>query len=394
MTDHRYNVRITHKDKGVGFTVRDALRNSQKQPHSPIRQARFSGEPSGSETIIEVTVDDTPTREFIRKSIENSGRVPSIPGIYSIESIELLEDGAQREGKRVKELERELGTAQRETARLRDESSKLRQEATHNVKLESPVHGLLAYFDTRRYSPNTMFSDPAEIGFARSVVCEHRENTFEEYASHILGRRIAKEEIEVALTYNPEKPDDMKALRSKYETARAETEFLSTLKEEISGIPASLREDYIRVIEQKNHAETINVYESKVKERQETEKLRGTLEELKTKYTAFSEGFSLLSQAGDEVEVIFAPRKGGELDVYFPFVARNVKAGFIDDLKKELHTYFGSNGTDVKPLENRFVAYTISGGKEISDKVGHMVEDVPFTLRIAGFNKLIPYRLG
>src|SRR3989338_7099912 len=103
--------------------------------------------------------------------------------------------------------------------------------------------------------------------------------------------------------------------------------FLAKLKEGSQEIPESLRGDYIKLIEAKGHDETIKEYEGKVKERQETGKLKDTIEKLKERHSAFSENFGLISQAGNEVEVIFAARNGDKLDVYFPFVARNMKAG-------------------------------------------------------------------
>jgi len=394
MADLKYIVRITHKEKGIGFVTRDALRNSQKQPHSLIKKAAFAEESSTERTVLEVTVDDGHIGNFIRNTIEKSGRMPSGQGNYSIDSIEFVEESISRE--RVKELEKNLGSTQRQLGALRDENGKLKHEAgSKKIEIGSPVEGLLAYFETKKYLPELIFEDPAEIGFARRVVCEHTGDTFEEYANHMLGRRVAQEDIEAALSYKSEEPEELKGLKTKYDIAKSEMHFLAKLKEGSQEIPESLRGDYIKLIEAKGHDETIKEYEGKVKERQETGKLKDTIEKLKERHSAFSENFGLISQAGNEVEVIFAARNGDKLDVYFPFVARNMKAGFIEDLKKELQAYFEQGSiVEARQLENKFVAYSLTGINDITGKISHVMDDVPFTLRIAGFNKVVPYRIG
>lgn len=384
MADLKYKIKISHRDKGLGFNAKTALQNAQRQETSPIKQARFSGQPSSSNTNIEVTVDDVTLRDIITNTINSSGMMPK-GGLYTIEGVELQEE----DNSRMKDLQRESGALHRQLKTLREENAELRQSLTRNrAEVNTPLEGLLAYFETTNYSPEVILEDSTDLDFAQRVFSGDIENNFVNYANHVLGESLSEEEVERVLAYEP---DEMPELHSRYETAMKELGFLEKLKSGKTEIPETLCATYIEVIEEKGHDETIREYESRVQEQKEVMLKQGKLKQLKGKYDSFSEQIDLLTQASGEVPVIFHLGENN-VEVYFPFRVRDVKAGFIEDLRKEVETYF-ENAT-VGYLDSKFVAYRVNGGEGFTEGVDHLVEDTPVTLRVAGFNTIVPYRLG
>ncbi len=387
MADLTYLVTIEHRDRGVGFTARTALQNAQKQGTSPIKQAKFSGQPTGSHTDIEVTIDDASLRETIIGAIDVSGRMPSKPGLYSIRSVELQRGEADLE-----ELQRHSKVSQRQLASLREENARLRQGLTSSrIEVNTPLEGLLTYFATTNYSTGVILDDSADLDFARRVFGENIENKFVNYANHVLGENLSEEDIERVLAYKPKAPEEMSELHLRYEAAKKELGFLEKLKSGETEIPETLRDDYIRVIEVKGHGETVREYMAQVQAQENAESNQEKLRQLKDKYDSFSEKMDLLNQAGGIVPVIFNFKESG-VELYFPFNVRDVKSGFIGDLRTEVETHFG-NAT-VESLEHKFVAYQVTNGSNCVEGVDHLVNDTPITLRVAGFDKITPYRLG
>lgn len=391
MTDLTYIVEIDHKEKGIGFTAKTALKNAQKQKTSPITNVRFSKQPTGSHTTLEVTIKDTPLTDIITSVIESSGRMPTTNGSYSIKSIELQkkEDNLQE---KMKSLQRKQGSFQRQLTTLREENAQLRKSLTQqHVEVDTPLEGLLAYFSTTDYSPEVVLDNPADIDFAQRVLSGDTTNLFVNYANHVLGECLTQEEVDTILNYKAKDSTELSALHLRYEIAKKELDFLKKLKSGDTEIPETLRAEYIKVIEEKGHDETVRAYESTVQEQEEAQLRQKNLRQLKENYDSFSEQVTLLTQVKQEVPVIINHMKSS-VEIYFPFVVRDVKAGFIGDLKKEIETYF--EGATIEQIDNTFVAYRIHTNDDSAEEVDHLVEETPVTLQVAGFNKIVPYRLG
>ena len=207
----------------------------------------------------------------------------------------------------------------------------------------------------------------------------------------MLGENLSEEDIERILAYEPKAPEKMSVLHLRYEAAKNELVFLEKLKSGETEIPETLRDEYIKVIEVKGHDETMREYMAQVQAQENAESNQEKLRQLKDKYDSFSEKMDLLNQAGGIVPVIFN-FKESSVELYFPFNVRDVKSGFIGDLRTEVENHFG-NAT-VESLEHKFVAYQVTNGSNFVEGVDHLVNDAPITLRVAGFDKIIPYRLG
>src|SRR3989338_6104570 len=143
MAQLTYVISIRHKDKGLGFTAKTALQNAQRQTVSPIKQAKFFGQPTGSHSQIEVVVDDAILCDTLTKIITSSGRMPNQDGMSTIEEVKLesKEGPLQQE---VENLKRQQGSSQREITLLREEIGTLRQNvAQSKIKVNTPLEGLL-----------------------------------------------------------------------------------------------------------------------------------------------------------------------------------------------------------------------------------------------------------
>ncbi len=394
MTNLTYILTMSHKDRGIGFTAKTALQNAQKSPHSPIVQAKFSGTSSSSETIFEIEVEDSPLTAIIENAINSSGRMPAVQGTYKIEKIELqvADSGSSRA---TKNLQRDLSSAQRQAGLLREENARLRQESTlaakNKVEITTPLQGLLAYFETTNYNPEVLLEERVDLDFAHRVLSGEIRNTFDNYINHVLGRELSVEDIQKILTYQEIESEESARLRAEYETAKTELEYLEKLKSGKTDIPETLRPAYIKFIEDKKHEKTVNEYDAKQQEQKKIIAEKAMLLKLKEKYGTFSDSINLLTDASSEVPVIFNMLKN-TVEIYFPFNSRDVKSGFIDDLTKELKSYF--DDAEVELLEGKQVAYKIVNGKNLADAVDTLIEDTPVTLKVSGFSKIVPYRLG
>ncbi len=389
MADLKYVVRLAHDGRGIAFSAREALRNAAKQSISPIRQVVFSGEPTGASSRLEVTIDDSLLCRTITNAIDISGRMPHDPGSYTIESVVLQTKDIPTVGK---DIQKDYAAAQREVVVLRDENARLRQDLTRpRVEVHTPLDGLLAYFESTKYSPEVLLEDSADLDFARRVFGKEMNNTLSDYITHILGESVTEDEVERILTSTLDSSEEMEKLRSQYDIARKELDFFAKLKSGEAMVPESLLPSLISTIEAKNHPVTINAYESRVKEQEELNSKQDTFRQLKQKYDSFSEKIDLLNHAGGDIPVIFNFNEDG-VDLYFPFQSRIVTTGFVGDLREEVKAYFGTS--TIKPLDHKFVAYRVTDGPSLKENIDRLIEDTPVTLRVAGFNRIAPYRLG
>lgn len=387
MTRFIYLVRLEHTEKGIGFTAKTALQNAQRTPRSPITQAHFFGQPTGKETTIKVEIEDEPLTEIIRRTIETSGRMPNDSRLYTIEDIQFYKDGNENN-----EVESRREAIQRELTAVREENARLRQDGMNKrADITTPLDGLLAFFETKSYVPESPLEDFTDLDFARRVLSGGTQNTFSSYASHVLGKDLNANDVAKLLAYKLKDQNETDSAHASYETARKELAYLDKLRTEESDIPESLRADYIRIIEAKNHPAAIQEHEKIIREEKETQTKQEKLLQLQKKYAAFSEQLSLVNEAGSTIPVIFNFSEKS-LDLYFPFITRDMKKGFMDDLESELKTFFFD--ATVARKDHTFVSYNVQGSNNTSEGYEHLLHDTPTTLRVAGFDKIIAYRLG
>jgi len=257
MDELTYLVRIKHKEKGIGYTAKTALQKHQKQETSKITKAQFHVQPSSKKTLIEVTVNDSEFRETIEAAITKSGRTPTSG--WEIESIEVLSEGEAYKEKYL--------TIRKERDDLQGENEQLnRRIRLEKPKIETPLEGLLAFFETIDHSADIMLDDADDLEFTRRVMSGQVQDTFRNYVNYILGKNYSEEDIEAILSYEPVHPEEMQELESRYEVAKRELEYLNKIESETSDIPDSLREEYIKIIQSKNHPKTIEEYEAIMQE--------------------------------------------------------------------------------------------------------------------------------
>ena len=145
MTDLTYRVKITHDDKGIGYSAKKAFEAHQRQPFSFIVQARFAEQPTSVSTTLDIIVRDDHFLTNLREIINRSGRMPNNNReTYKIESVELLHDS--QAGERLKDLQRLYSALQRqlETQRLENQDLLSRGSQIEVQTVSTPLHGLLA----------------------------------------------------------------------------------------------------------------------------------------------------------------------------------------------------------------------------------------------------------
>ncbi len=384
----RYLVTITHKERGTGFVARDALQKAQKQKTSPIIRATFSGSSTNSRTDLEVLIDDSSVYEVIKNTLSSHGRLSE--GSYTVESIELIQENPLEED--VKRLRRENGTLQRRLNGLREDYSELRKEL-EDVKSEitTPLDGLLAYFKTQSYAPSTIFDDSAELDFALSVLNNNIENTIENYVNHMLNSNYTEEKIEEILDYQPKEQTELKELKSKYDESKKHLDYLEEQKN--NNAPSAVLEVIEKLVEDRGDQQIVEEYESYLEADEKIKPLQGRLKSLKGKHQSFSEHIDLINEAGEEIPVIFQSIENG-LEICLPFQAKKTSEGFVQNLAEEIKTYFSSQSEVTILDQNHFVGYRVENKIGLNETPNDLINEIPVTLKTAGFNKILPYRLG
>ena len=384
MTDIKYVVEITHSEKGIGFLAKDALQSAQRAGGgSLVKQARFAEPPTGSVTKIEVVVDEAYVPEHLSQILVNSGRLHK--GHYEIKSISVVSDEATLR-QRVEELEGQYRIAQRDTSSLREENTRLRAAVK---PVGTPLEGIIKYFDTLDLKPQTFLEDAVDYDFGRLVSAKATPNTFANYVKQVLGTDLGEEQIKAVLGFDPQSANaEFAGLETLYRTALEELVYMQRLEEGSVDMPLTLREDTIKIIKGKTHEAIIKNYEARRQELDKNAELHQILTRLQEKYQKFAEHLELLEVAADEIPVAFN-MTGSGVQIYFPFKTRAVRTGFIEDLGREISSYFG--GAKLKTLPYDYVAFEVAVSNV---RIAPVVEDMPFTLKASGFNRIIPYVLG
>jgi len=382
----RYIIRLLHDDKGIAYTAKTALQNASKQPTNSIRSAQFLGQPTGKKSEHVVTIDDSGIKEIIQKTLENSGRMPKTGDIkWSIESIEREGDDSEKLRYELEGLTKKLRIVEGESASLR---GKLNEE---RADIHSPLEGVLAYFDTLRCSAEPVMSDAVDISFAQRFLNEEVDNSLADYVSHNLGRIVTVEEIKGAMTYSGDKDEEMEELEISHAEAIVQLAYLDKLRKGITDVPESLRKDTIRLIEAKRPDEIVEKYEAKQMELEERDQFKTTIRRLQGNHDRIRESLEALSEASQRVPVVFNSSEEG-LEIFFPFRTRLVSSGLVGDLSQDISQRV-ENG-NVLPLDSRFVAYRLEGDYDYSSVIESIVEDVPLSLRLTGYDSIDAIRIG
>ncbi len=380
MTNLEYLLNISTDDKGIGFSIKEALQNAARTGNTPIVQARFAEEATSSVSKIKVTVSDQGVIKQITDVIERSGRVPNNQNrtLYNIESVTLIGPYSENPDfiKTNEESSEQFHNLQQTINDLRAERDLLLERKVPNSALDA----LLLYFGSIKCSAEIVLDHSTNLEFVKKVFCGELANSFTNYVNQVLNNSLKEEEINKALTYKPK--DDKPAIQD-YETATKELEFLDQINSGKVSVPESLRTQIIETITAKNHQNTIEEHNKYLKEKLKLEELKSTLKQLKKKYDSFSATIDLLNQASSELPLIIQ-KIDLEVGLYFPFKVRDTKSGFITDLGTEVRNSFGS----VETLNSDFVAFKVP-----ASGVDRLLAEVPITLRLVGYNKLLPYRL-
>src|SRR3989344_3946579 len=84
-----YVIHLTHKERGVGFSAKQAFQAQLGQGHSSITAVRL-GEHTSDRSELFITLEGDANQELLENVLQKSGRMPSREGTFKIESIELV----------------------------------------------------------------------------------------------------------------------------------------------------------------------------------------------------------------------------------------------------------------------------------------------------------------
>lgn len=395
MGEITYKIVIEHKSRGIGFSAKEALKNFQKQDSSPIKKVTFAGRNTNQKSEFLVVLDDQTTIDYLTNCIEGSGRMPHEKGAYQITDIELFEE--EPDNTELKNTKADLASKVKALDQLQRESKKLRAELAEaqREEINQPLQGLLLYFENLDYKADNILDDSVDSGFLSRVLSGKLENKPVDYVNHVLGKELSGEEVQEALKYNLDR--EIPEADREYNEAKDELKFLESLKDGSSGVPESLVPTLINNIESKDHQKTISSYRALEEESEKKKELAAKVEGISKKFERFSEQISLLLEASEELPIIVYKQKNS-LEIYFPFIRSSTKTGLINNLGNDL----SFNDIVVEQLEHKFVAYKGELSDESEDTmpqslderlnfyISSIMEDVPFTLQAAGYNKVKP----
>jgi len=374
----KYLVKVEHKDKGVGYSVKKALKNSQKQEHSPIIDARIIGVPSSTSTTIMVSLDDVVATSLIGQAIDTSGQLPTNGNLKPKYTIELYKDDIAIEPE-IQNTTEEIEKKQQKT-----------QFTERQKQITTPLEGMLAYFETTRYVPQQVFDNPEDRDFARMIFTGLKENSFLSYFNHVTEREMTEKEINKTLREELLSEDELSELKTRFDDARREAEYVVSMKKD-PNVPESLKEPIISMVLEKGTIEIIRDYIEATKEQQKLRVAKEDIADNKKRYDSFKEHLELLDEVGHEFPILFN-HEDGALDIYTPFKPEDTSNHLLSELTDELSRMF--EGSKPKILEHDYVAFRIEGATDYSEGIKRMVSNVPCSLRLSGVKEIIPYVLG
>lgn len=390
-----YVIELTHSDKGIAFNARDALKRNTSPSSGYVVQARFKEEASSGRSTILVSLRGDRNEEYLREVLGKSHLIH--PGAHlRIESIHpLAEEGSTvREGglqAKLAATEERHQQARVELEQTKDENVRLKRRLETAGKVESPLEGLLNYFDQHQLDVAKVIDDEFDIRYLRKVLASEIEDTFFNYVNFGRETPLPEEEIQELeqFDYNAAS-QELTDLEKKVTEAQEQLAYMQGVEEGKIPVPAAVRQTVLDSLHALEPEKTIARYqelEGSIVQKRERQQV---ISKQRERYQALGEHRELLKVASREIPVIFN-NVNDTVEIYFPFQSKKVKPTFIDDLTKDLQSSYTLNEKDVEPLEHKFLAYRV---RNAGDIVEQMLVAIPFPLQVAGFNKIVRYQIG
>lgn len=381
-----YRVKIAHADKGIGFSAKNAIQIQGKQQHSNVLSVRLENPTSKSSTLIVVLKQDA-NDEYLRSLLMSSGRLPD-KNLWKIESIERVTERMYQI-----ELESVVQTLEKKAAELRLDNTrlqrKLEEASAHTVA--NPLEGLLSYFETihARYKIAALVDEKRDLDFIREVL-KGGDHSFVAYYNSVRGESFTEQEMVTLKAVNcTDAQHQLTILYAQIKTAQEELNYLTKLEQGADhSIPQSVLPRVIETIRSRDSGAIILRAEQQQREIQATLTKEEAVRQEYAKYAVVRDQIELLQGVSLPLPVIFYQTQDGT-DIYFPVIARSVKAGFLNDLNADFAL---ATACEVSLLDHKFVALKLAGHFEHA--VNQITENVPFTLRITGYDRLIPYLIS
>jgi len=387
-----YVIHLTHKERGVGFSAKQVFQGQINQEHSPIIAVRLA-EHTSDRSELYITLQGDANQELLENVLQRSGRMPRDTGTYKIESIELqISDDHPSLVQKVVAIEKKYTGS---ISRLQLEKNELQERLTQAAvkSVNSPLEGLLLYFEKihPQYSLSTMIEEPKDLHFVREVLKGEKANTFLEYHNYQHTELLTEPQLEEILAFTPaDISDEQEQLYTKAQEARQELDYLQKIERAEVDVPVSLKESIIQQIKARDPERIIAVYDDFSQKTNLKSQQRAEIMQELDKYKIVAEQIELLQKASIEMPMIIYSLDS-DLKLYLPVAARGVKSGFLEDLGREMKGRFGEQAA---LLEHKFIAYQLgSNTPENRDLLHSMIQEVPFTLRAAGVNKITPYQI-
>lgn len=409
-----YTIELDVNEKGIGFSAKRTFQAQiNRNPNGPVVSVRLEDKCSDRASLIVEVNPNTYYLNFLTDILNNSGQMPTTKGQWKIESITLQEQA----GNNTKELELKLLVSQRDYSRILDshqgivaerdsaleEIARLKKKETETPKVNSPLEGILLYWDSQKpYKLSPLVSDELDLAFYRKLVSGEVKNTFLDYYNFLNNSDpISQEEFGSLILFNPEeKSQELAIAQLKLREAREELEYLRNIEEEKISIPARIKQQTIEAIKSQNHEATIAEYESLEKSLGINAKKKTLIEREQKKYNTFAEQLALLESSSESLPIIISPsyeqsaESKDNICIAFPFLTRDLTKGAESDLTSRIIKYFPGQTAITTKSENKYLIYYLPYDEDTKKGVDMLISEVPLTLRLSGYSKLIPFRAG
>lgn len=384
MATLQYRVTISHEDKGLGHLARRALRDHSKQEYSPVVSATFLGKPTGSKTVIEIAVSDASIHRDLPRIIKNG--IPQ-RSKFEIEEITLV--GDREHLQRLEALEQEVNDMRAKLQSAQGDNALLEAmvgDAEKRASVSSPVEGILSYFSTLTCGGQAVVGADEDRDFIRYVLHEGGENTFLSYVKLRVQQPLGINEISRVLSFNIAGAEkELARLQERYKEQVEEARRSRTYHVSV-GNSGELRRGITTITDP-----AVGKYRRKEDELQRMRRLQPYLETIKIRYDRITAALAILAQESGPLPVLFS-RLEGPFRVYFPFLAKKSDVGFVQDLLAELKENFPSG--HIEQEEHHFLTYRVYEAEDVGQGIERVIASPPFTLRLAGYNRIIPCLLG
>lgn len=418
MTDSTFSIKIKQEEKGLGFSAKKALAAQTAFEHSPIVQARLVNSDSAESTLeVTVTLEDT-VKNLVKEVLSKSGQIPG-SATYSVEGVTLVGGApavAAADPEKIRLFEgnailksqltaktKELEAAEQEIGLL---SSRLEERKYAGV--DNPVTGILSYFSTQSISLSRLIDSELDSIFAIKVLRKEIENTLPSYIRHMDGSARSDEEIHSVLNANIADLEKETLLHEKEsDKMQAELTALERIKKGEISLPDRLKEIIIADVTSKDYPAQISDTKKAIADIENKKILRVNFDKYKKMYEGLDERIELIQASHESMPILFCS-DGASIDIYLPIPVRNITPNFSDDItgyitRTACHTLAPHHVacSVTKLAHDRFVAYKVQAEtaekidlKLLREVVDDLLSDVPASLKLAGYDCLVPHRIG